>query len=450
VGEGVLMPAGTRGSGDAGKEAMLADAGIVGSDEGLVMAGVPLARIARELGTPVFVYNAEVIRRQYRALEAAFAAIPHRICYAVKANSNLAVLRLMHDLGAGADLVSAGEMRRALAAGFAPSALVFSGVGKTVAELEETVAAGIGQVNVESLEELKLLGAVAARLDRITSVGIRVNPDVTTDTHPYISTSHGGIKFGVPHDQVHTAAEYIRDHPQLRLTAVAMHLGSQLLDPAPYAEALGKLVALVAALRASGVSTLESLDIGGGLGIRYQPDAGPGMDPASLAEVVGPLAARAGLPITMEPGRFLVGSAGVLLTEVLYRKHSGGRDFVIVDAAMNDLLRPSLYRAHHAIVEMVPAGRPASPVDVVGPICETGDFLALERVLPTVEPGERLAVLCAGAYGFAMSSNYNTRGRAPEVLVDGGRHAVVRTREAVDALFASETPDPFATLSDNG
>ena len=444
------MKAGQRGSGAGGQEALLADAGMIVSDEGLVMAGVPLARIAREVGTPAFVYNAEVIRRQYRALESAFAGIPHRICFAVKANSNLAILRLLHDLGAGADLVSAGEMRRALAAGFAPGALVFSGVGKTAGELEETVAAGIGQVNVESVEELRLLGAVAARLDRVTSVGIRVNPDVTTDTHPYISTSHGGIKFGVPHDQVRQAADYIREHPQLRLTAVAMHLGSQLLDPAPYAEALGKLVALVQELRAAGITTLESLDIGGGLGIRYEPGAGPGMDPAALAAVVGPLAAQAGLPVTMEPGRFLVGSAGVLLTTVLYRKHSGGRDFVIVDAAMNDLLRPSLYRAHHEIVEVVPAGRPAGPVDVVGPICETGDFLALERVLPTVEPGERLAVLCAGAYGFVMSSNYNTRGRAAEVLVDGGRAAVVRPRESVDGLFASETADPFATLSDNG
>lgn len=449
MGKGVLV-AGQGGSGAAGQSALLDDAGIVVTKDGLEMAGVPLARIAGEVGTPVFVYNAETIRRQFRALEAAFAGVPHRICYAVKANSNLAILRLMHDLGAGADLVSSGEMRRAIAAGFAPANLVFSGVGKTATELEETVAAGIGQVNVESIEELKLLGAVAARLDRVTSVGIRVNPDVTTDTHPYISTSHGGIKFGVPHDQVRSAADYIRDHPYLRLTAVAMHLGSQLLDPAPYAEALGKLVALVKELRRTGISTLESLDIGGGLGIRYQAGAAPGMDPAALAEVVGPLAVKAGLPITMEPGRFLVGSAGVLLTEVLYRKHSGGRDFVIVDAAMNDLLRPSLYRAHHEIVEVVPAGREAGPVDVVGPICETGDFLALERVLPKVEPGERLAALCAGAYGFAMSSNYNTRARVAEVLVDAGRAAVVRPRESVDSLFASEIADPFATLSDNG
>lgn len=450
MGEGVLMGAGQGGNGAVGLPGLLEDAGIVVSADGLTMAGVPLARIAREVGTPVFVYNAEVIRRQFRALEAAFAAVPHRICYAVKANSNLAILRLMHDLGAGADLVSAGEMRRALAAGFAAKDLVFSGVGKTVTELEETVSAGIGQVNVESLEELKLLGAVAARLDRLTAVGIRVNPDVTTDTHPYISTSHGGIKFGVPHDQVRIAAEYVRDHPFLRLTAIAMHLGSQLLDAAPYAEALGKLVALVISLRAFGISTLESLDIGGGLGIRYEPESGPGMDPEALAAVVGPLAAGAGLPVTMEPGRFLVGSAGLLLTEVLYRKHSGGRDFVIVDAAMNDLVRPSLYRAHHEILELVPSGRPAGPVDVVGPICETGDFLALERVLAQVEAGEHLAVLGAGAYGFAMSSNYNTRGRAAEVLVDGGRWAVVRPREVVATLFDTEIADPFATLSDHG
>jgi diaminopimelate decarboxylase len=441
VGEGVLM--------QAGQEELLADAGIAMSNGGLLMAGVPLALIAQEVGTPAFVYNAQAIRRQYRALESAFADVPHRICFAVKANSNLAVLRLMHDLGAGADLVSVGEMHRAVAAGFSPQNLVFSGVGKTEAELEEAVDAGIGQVNVESLEELRLLGAVAARLDRLTRVGIRVNPDVTTDTHPYISTSHGGIKFGVPHDQVRTAAEYVRDHPYLRLSAIAMHLGSQLLDPAPWAEALGKLVPLVQSLRTLGIDTLESLDIGGGLGIRYAEDADPGLDPAALAAVVGPLAARVGLPVTMEPGRFLVGSAGVLLATVLYRKHSGGRDFVIVDAAMNDLLRPSLYRAHHAIAEVSPAGRGPAVVDVVGPICETGDFLALERTLPGVEPGERLAVLCAGAYAFTMSSNYNTRGRAAEVLVDGGRWAVVRPREAAGSLFATEVADPFATLSDN-
>lgn len=439
-----------RESGEAGKLAILAEAGLVPGPEGLIMAGVSLARIAREQGTPVFVYNAEAIRRQYRALEAAFAGIPHRICYAVKANGNLAVLRLMHDLGAGADLVSGGELRRVLAAGLAPGSLIFSGVGKAAAELEEAIAAGVGQVNAESLEELKLLGAVAARLDRVISVGIRVNPEVTTDTHPYISTSHAGIKFGVPHDQVAVAAAYIRQHPYLRLTALAVHLGSQLLDPTPYAEALAKLVSLVAALRDAGTRTLESLGIGGGLGIRYDPDGGPGLDPAALAAAVRPLAARAGLPVTLEPGRFLVGSAGVLLTEVLYLKHSGGRDFVIVDAAMNDLLRPSLYQAYHDIVEIMPAGRPSGTVDVVGPVCETGDFLALDRTLPRVEPGERLAVLCAGAYGFAMSSNYNSRGRAAEVLVDGGRSAVVRPRERVDTLFSSEVADPFATLSDNG
>lgn len=444
------MTAGQAGGGADGRAALLADAGITLTSDGLVMAGVPLGRIAREVGTPVYVYNAEVIRRQYRALRAAFANVPHRICFAVKSNSNLAVLRLMHDLGAGADLVSAGEMRRALAAGFDPAALVFSGVGKTARELEDTVGAGVGQVNVESIEELRVLGDVAARLDRVTKVGIRVNPDVTTDTHPYISTSHGGIKFGVPRDQVAAAATYIRSHPYLTLASVAMHLGSQLLDPAPYGEALEKLATLVAELRAMGVTTLESLDIGGGLGIRYQPDAAAGLDPAALAAVVGPVAKRTGLPIMMEPGRFLVGSAGVLLTEVLYRKHSGGREFVIVDAAMNDLLRPSLYKAHHEIVEVVPAGRTAGAVDVVGPICETGDFLALERVLPSVRPGELLAALCAGAYGFVMSSNYNTRGRAAEVLVDGGRFSVVRPREAVDGLFAQELADPFATLSDHG
>jgi diaminopimelate decarboxylase len=445
VGEGVLMGAGQQVGASSGQEALLEDAGLVLQRGELAMASVPLAQIAREVGTPVYVYNAEVIRRQFHALGGAFADVPHRICYAVKANSNLAVLRLLRDLGAGADLVSAGEMQRALAAGFQPEDLVFSGVGKTTAELRMAVEVGVGHINVESLEELERLAVIAEGLGLPASIGLRINPDVTTETHPYISTSKGGIKFGIPHDQVGKAADLVERHPLLTLSVLAMHLGSQLRDPGPYREGLERLVGLLHFLRSRGCTTVRALDLGGGLGIRYAEE--PGLNPAELAAAVSPLLQQADLPVYFEPGRFLVGSAGLLLTEVLYRKHSGGRDFVIVDAGMNDLLRPSLYRAHHEIVEVAPARREVATVDVVGPVCETGDFFALERPLPRVEPGELLAILGAGAYGFAMSSNYNSRGRAAEVLVDGGRMGVIRPRETVADLFGDERPDPFATVT---
>jgi diaminopimelate decarboxylase len=422
--------------------ALLADAGLERRDGALHLEGVGLEEIAAAIGTPAWVYNAEAIRRRYRALAGALAPLRPKLHFAVKANSNLAVLRVLRDLGAGADIVSGGELARGLAAGFAAADIVFSGVGKREDELAAALGAGVGHVNVESLDELERLAAVAARLRRLAVIGIRVNPDVTTDTHPYIATSSGGIKFGIPADRVAEAARFAAGHPWLELRVLAVHLGSQLADPAPFAEAADRLLALLAEVRALGIGTVRALDVGGGLGIAYR--GGDGIDLPGYAAALVPRLAPAGLETYVEPGRFLVGSAGVLVTEVLYRKHSGGRDFVIVDAAMNDLLRPSLYRAHHGIVEVRAAGRPKRPVDVVGPVCETGDFLALDRSLPDVAPGERLAVLGTGAYGFVMSSNYNTRPRGPEVLVDSGRWAVVRPRERVDDLFASETAEPFA------
>ena len=421
--------------------AVLSEGGLETGVLGLRMSGVPLAPIADAMGTPTYVYSADVIKRRYQALDQALAAVPHRICYAVKANSNLAVLRVLRDCGAGADLVSGGELKRAFAAGFGAGDIVFSGVGKSRAELRLAVEHEVGHVNVESLEELTLLGEIADEMARDVRVGIRVNPDVTAETHPYISTGQGGIKFGVPADQVLPAMSIIRRNRQLKLTCLAMHLGSQLTDPAPYAEGIARLLRLIAEVRAAGAPELDAVDIGGGLGIRYGSEPGIDLDRYAAA-VVTPLRPL-GLTVYVEPGRFLVGSAGVLLTEVLYRKHSGGKDFVIVDAAMNDLLRPSLYRAWHGIAEVNPKGRPVKPVDVVGPICETGDFLALGRPLPGVEPGERLAILGAGAYGFVMSSNYNTRGRAAEVLISNGGWHVVRPREDVDELFRTEAVDPF-------
>ncbi|MGH7513127.1 MAG: diaminopimelate decarboxylase [Gemmatimonadales bacterium] len=417
-----------------------AEAGLDRRDGALVMAGVSLGDIARAAGTPVYVYNAGAIRERYRALDSALAALPHRICYAVKANSTLAVLRLLRDLGAGADIVSGGEMARALAAGFPADRIVFSGVGKAAGELREAVRARLGHLNVESVEELHRLGDIADEERADVAVGIRVNPDVTTETHPYISTGKSGIKFGVPVDQVPAAADFIAAHPRLRLTTLAMHLGSQLSDTDPFRQGIARLLELAALLRADGRHALEVLDIGGGLGIRYHHEQA--MDPDRFAAAVAPLLAPTGYTVYLEPGRFLVGSAGVLVTEVLYRKHSGGKEFIVVDAGMNDLVRPSHYQAYHEIVAVDAADRPSIRADVVGPVCETGDFLALDREVPDVAAGDHLAVLGAGAYGFVMASNYNSRPRAAEVVVDGDRWWVARARETVEQLFEGERMGP--------
>lgn len=437
MGEGVLSAAEVSGGDPA---ALFADAGLAREGAMLHMGGVALDDIADAVGTPAYIYNAEAIRARYRVLDEAFAAVPHRIHFAVKANGNLGVLRVLRDAGAGADIVSGGELARALAAGFAADHVVFSGVGKTVEELRIAARAGVGHVNVESLEELELLGRVAAGEGASVRVGIRVNPDVTTDTHPYISTGSSGIKFGVPLDLVGDAAAIIRRLPALRLTTIAMHLGSQLTDAAPFAQGVAKLTELIGRIRGMGIDTLSSIDIGGGLGIRYRDE--PALDPAAFASAIIPLIAPLGLTLELEPGRFLVGSAGVMLTAVLYRKASGGKSFVVVDAGMNDLLRPSHYEAYHAIVELQRQERASERVDVVGPVCETGDFLALDRELPDVAPGERLAMLGAGAYGFVMSSNYNSRPRAPEVIVEGGRFWIARPRETTESLFAGERAAP--------
>jgi diaminopimelate decarboxylase len=352
----------------------------------------------------------------------------------------MAVLRILRDCGAGADIVSRGEMARALVTGFAPEHIVFSGVGKSEDELREAVQAGIGHLNVESREELELLGRIADQEKTLARVGLRVNPDVTADTHPYITTGKSGIKFGLPTDQVIPAAEYILSHPQLELTTIAMHLGSQLVDAGPFQEGIVRLLDLAQQARAAGVATLKVIDIGGGLGIRYADERA--IEPAEFAAAILPLLNGSGLTLYLEPGRFLVGSAGLLLTRVLYRKHSGGKEFVVVDAGMNDLVRPSHYQAYHEIIELEEQGRPRIKADVVGPVCETGDFLALDRVLPGLQAGDALAVLGAGAYGFVMSSNYNSRPRPPEIIVDGGKWWVAKAREQISDLYANERWSP--------
>ena len=423
-------------------DSRLTDAGLApGPDGSLAMRGIPLAVIAEAVGTPAFVYDAATIRERYRTLDTAFGAIRHRICYAVKANSNLAILRLLSDLGAGADIVSGGEMLRCVAAGISPEAIVFSGVGKTDDELLAAIMVGVGHINVESLAELRRVAVLTDIHDRNVTLGIRVNPDVTAETHPYISTGKGGLKFGIPRDQFAAALAIIDEVPRLRLGAIAMHIGSQLLESAPYATGVERLLEMLAIARTAGHAP-DVLDVGGGLGIRYNEETP--LDPATWIAPLLPLLERSGCTVLIAPGRYLVGGGGVMLTRVVYRKHSGGRELAIVDAGMNDLIRPALYKAFHHIVPVRCSDAPTSQVDVVGPVCETGDFLALDRVMPPVGEGDLLVVLGAGAYGFAMSSNYNSRARAVEVLVDDGRWAVIRPRERLSDLFRDEIVDPFA------
>lgn len=432
-----MTAAGGRTGGQAESlAALLADAGLTRRGASLFLGDVRLSEIADAAGTPTYVYNLDVIRARYRRLDEALVTVPHRICFAVKANGNLAVLRALAALGAGADIVSGGELQRALVAGFPAERVVFSGVGKSDAELEAAVAANVGHIHVESTAELAALAGIAERHRRPLRLGIRVNPDVTADTHPYIATGRGGIKFGVPFDQVLPLAHEIAAHPLLSLETLAMHIGSQILDPRPYREGVARLLELADACRDAGITTVTALDIGGGLGIRYR-DESP-LEPPALLEAVLPTVQASGLALALEPGRYLTGPAGILLTEVLSRKHSGGKDLAIVDAGMNDLVRPSHYSAYHEILELEASSRRPAPVDVVGPVCETGDFLALDRTLPALERGDRLAVLGAGAYGFVMSSNYNSRPRAAEVVVDGADWRIARARETFDDLLRAE------------
>lgn len=422
MGEGVLTP------------------GFVMQEGTLACEEVPLELIADEAGTPVYVYSAGSIREQYRQLSRALSPVTHRIHYSVKANSNLAVLRLLRDLGAGVDIVSGGELHRALLAGFSGRDIVFSGVGKTEQELREALAARILLINVESAGELELLSRVATDMGVVAPVALRVNPEVTVDTpHRYTRTGERGLKFGIPFAEAGDAARRAASLPALRLDGLDMHIGSQVAQLAAYQQGLRRLVELYDALRSSGVESIRYLDIGGGLAVPYDDEAP--IDLNAYAQEVLPLAAQSGLALIVEPGRFLVGNAGVLLTRVLYRKRSADREYVITDAGMNDLLRPSHYNAFHRI----DAVRPRTErivADIVGPVCESGDFFALGRKVENVVAGDLLVIRSAGAYGFSMASNYNSRPRAAEVLVDGNRFAVVTARERYEDLVRQEVADP--------
>jgi diaminopimelate decarboxylase len=402
---------------------------------------IELEQLARAVGTPAYVYSATHIREQYRRLAGALSGATHRIHYSVKANSSLAILALLRELGAGVDIVSGGELERALLAGYAGRDVVFSGVGKTEQELREALDADVLLFNVESEAELHQLDRIARATGRTAPVALRVNPEVTVDTpHPYTRTGERGMKFGIPYDEALDVARRAVRMPGIALRGVDMHIGSQVTALDPYEEGMRRLLELVAALRDLGCRDLQYLDVGGGLAVTYENELPT--KPEAFAATVVPQAVASGLTLIVEPGRYLVGNAGVLLTRVLYRKRSGGREYVITDAGMNDLLRPSHYQAYHHISAARPSGA-TETYDVVGPVCESGDFFALNRTMDAVREGDLLVVHSAGAYGFVMASNYNSRPRPPEVLVEGDRYAIIRERETYDDLVRHErtTPD---------
>ena len=407
------------------------------SESDLYCESVPLADLAARTGTPAYVYSSQAILDNFRAYDEAFSGVPHNICYAVKANSSLAVLGLLAKAGAGFDIVSGGELYRVLQAGGDPAKVVFSGVGKTPTEVEYALASGIHSFNCESEAELMLIDSMAARRGVKAGFGIRVNPDVDAATHPYISTGLSEHKFGIAMSEAPAVYDRARRFTNLSAEGVSCHIGSQILDPSPILQAVDKVLALAASLRAAG-HPIRHLDLGGGLGVAYHDGQKAPEIRAFVASLHDRLRAS-GLAVMVEPGRSITGPAGILLTRVLYRKKNGPKEFVVVDAAMNDLIRPSLYRAHHEIIPVRRNSLPPITADVVGPICETGDFLARDRSMANVTSGDYLAVCTAGAYGFVLSSNYNSRPRAPEILVEGGAWRVIRKRETYEDLVRGET-----------
>jgi len=404
--------------------------------------GVALETIAQQVGTPFYCYSAGALRAGWQEFADGMKGLNASVCYALKANSNLAVVKLFGDLGAGADIVSVGEMRRALAAGIAPRRIIFSGVGKKPSELMAALEAGIGQINVESSAELETLNAVAGQLGVKAAITIRVNPDVDAGTHAKITTGRKENKFGVDIDLARDAYALAARLPNLEVVGVAMHIGSQLIALDPYRDAIAKVRGLITQLRADG-HRIERFDIGGGLGIVYADEKPPSI--AAFMQLVTKETDGLGCALTFEPGRRLVGEAGVLVAEVILVKPGVSKTFVIVDAAMNDLIRPTLYEAWH---DIVPARRPRPDgatirCDIVGPVCESGDYLAQNRDLPPLSAGDLVMVRSAGAYGAVMASSYNTRPLVPEVMVDGTRFAVVRPRPSIDEMLSSERIPPW-------
>jgi diaminopimelate decarboxylase len=404
--------------------------------DGVLFAeNVSVPALAREYGTPLYVYSAATFTRHFQAFDSAFDGLDHLTCYSVKANSNLAVLRLLAGLGAGMDIVSGGELYRALKAGVSPDKIVYSGVGKRASEIREALEAGILMFNVESVAELRKIDEVAGSMGKVARVSFRINPDVDPKTHPYISTGMKKNKFGLDIENSLEAYRMCADLAHIEPVGMDCHIGSQLTSIAPFMEALDKLLDFHEKLKDMGID-IKYLDLGGGLGITYDEEEPP--HPTEFGNALKEKLAGLPLKVILEPGRVIAGNAGILVTEVVYTKSNPSRNFLIVDAAMNDLVRPSLYGSYHRIDEVEPKGREPLAFDVVGPICESGDFLARERVLPAVEQGELLAVFSAGAYGFTMASNYNSRPRACELMVDGDSVTVARKRETYEDLVGKE------------
>jgi len=397
--------------------------------------GMGIGDLAETYGTPLYVYSQRTLTRHFLAFDTALGDLAHLTCFSVKANSNVHLLRLLGRLGAGVDIVSGGELYRSMKAGIAPGKIVFSGVGKQAYEIREALAADILMFNVESVQELEQIGRIAAEMEKQARVSIRINPDVDPKTHPYISTGLKENKFGLDVLEATGAYMMAKEHPALSPVGMDCHIGSQLTRIGPFVEALEKLLTFADQLKRSGVD-IRYLDLGGGLGITYNEEAPP--LPADLGRAIADTLAGRDLTVILEPGRAIAGNAGILVSRVLYTKVTRAKNFVIVDAAMNDLVRPSLYGAYHRIGEVTPKGRDRISVDVVGPICESSDFLAQDRRLPAMEPGELMAVFSAGAYGFTMSSQYNSRPRAAEVIVDGDRVTLARKRETYADLIALE------------
>jgi diaminopimelate decarboxylase len=404
---------------------------------------VPLRRIAEAVGTPCYVYSHARLVRSFKAFDSAFNDVPHIVAYAIKANSNLAILRLLAKEGGGGDIVSAGELYRALQAGIEPQRIVFAGVGKRDDEIRYALQSNILMFNVESSAELRAIDRVAAELKTKARVALRINPDIDPKTHPYISTGLKKSKFGISAERALEEFKLATTLPHIEIVGVHKHIGSQLTQVSPYVEALKKILGLVEQLKGIGVQ-IRYLNVGGGLGITYQDETPP--QPHDLAQAISPLLKDLKCVLIFEPGRSIVGNAGVLVTKVLYHKANPDKTFLIVDAAMNDLIRPSLYGAYHEIMpvrEMRDKFKKKVLADVVGPVCESGDFLAKDRMMPLVDPGELLVVMSAGAYGFSMSSNYNSRPRVPEVLVRDGEFHVIRAREELADLVRGESIPAF-------
>ncbi|MDH3503797.1 MAG: diaminopimelate decarboxylase [Nitrospirota bacterium] len=398
---------------------------------------VPIRQITEQVGTPCYIYSHRTLIRHFHAFDQAFIAIPHIVAFAMKSNSNLTVLRLLAKEGSGADIVSGGELFRALTAGMPPNKIVFAGVGKSKEEIRYALESDILMFNVESPGELQQINEVAGSMGLRAKVALRINPDIDPQTHPYISTGLKKSKFGIGADRALEEFDAAGNLPHIEVVGVHSHIGSQLTQVTPFVDALKKAIALIQTLQAKGVH-IQYLNIGGGLGITYSDETPP--HPKQLAEAISPLLQSVSCKIIMEPGRSIVGNAGILVTKVLYNKEGTDKHFVIVDAAMNDLLRPSLYDAHHDIQPVLKKeSSVVNTVDVVGPICESGDFLAKDRKLPHSQPGDLLAVMSAGAYGFTMASNYNSRPRVPEVLVKGKDTTVIRKRETYEDLIRGES-----------